>query len=70
MHLLHTDDEDNAVIALRIILDLHKTYRAQRPHPGPLEPDVQPFLDFVKQVIIIIVLTTALPPDFISIAHA
>ncbi|KAJ1496049.1 hypothetical protein T484DRAFT_1760331 [Baffinella frigidus] len=52
MHLLDTDDEDNAVIALRIILDLHKTYRAQRPGggPGPLEGDVQPFLDFVCKV--------------------
>lgn len=50
MHLLHSDDENNAVIALHIILDLHKTYRAQRPQQGPLEPDVQPFLDFVKQV--------------------
>lgn len=50
MHLLDNDDEENAVIALRIILDLHKTYRAQRPAAGPLEGDVQPFLDFVRRV--------------------
>eukprot|EP00961_Rhodomonas_salina_P252839 3417497-Rhodomonas_salina.1 len=49
MHLLENDDEDNAVIALRIILDLHKTYRGVRPAVGPLEQDVQPFLDFVRK---------------------
>lgn len=56
MHVLDTDDEDNAVIALRIILELHKQYRSPRPTqgapqmPGPLEGDVQPFLDFVCKV--------------------
>ena len=50
MHLLENDDEDNAVIALRIILDLHKQYRRQPGVPGILEPEVQPFLDFVRRV--------------------
>ena len=50
MHLLENDDEDNAVIALRIILDLHKQYRRQPGVPGILEPEVQPFLDFVGKV--------------------
>jgi hypothetical protein len=39
MHLLDNDDEENAVIALRIILDLHKTYRAQRPQPVGTNPE-------------------------------
>jgi len=50
MHLLENDDEDNAVIALRIILDLHKQYRRQPGASGILEPEVQPFLDFVSKV--------------------
>ena len=50
MHLLENDDEDNAVIALRIILDLHKQYRRAPNVPGILEPEVQPFLNFVCKV--------------------
>jgi hypothetical protein len=42
--LLEKDNEENAVICLRIILDLHKNFR---PH---LEAEVQPFLDFVRQI--------------------
>ena len=43
-YLLEKDNEENAVICLRIILDLHKNFR---PH---LEAEVQPFLDFVRQI--------------------
>ncbi len=42
--MLEKDNEENAVICLRIILDLHKNFR---PH---LEAEVQPFLDFVRQI--------------------
>jgi transformation/transcription domain-associated protein len=41
-HVLSRDNEENALIALRIIFDLHKNYR-------PLLADkVQPFLDLVR----------------------
>lgn len=38
------DNEENAMICLRIVLDLHKNFRPN------LEANVQPFLDFVAQV--------------------
>ena len=44
MKLLETDNEENAVICLRIIFDLHKNFRPT------LEREVQPFLDFVQKV--------------------
>lgn len=44
LQVLGSDNEDNAIIALRIIFDLHKNFR---PH---LEQQVQPFLDFVRKV--------------------
>jgi hypothetical protein len=44
MHVAATDNEENALIALRIIFDLHKNYRPN------LEDEVQPFLDFVVKV--------------------
>ena len=43
-YLLENDNEDNAVIALRIIFDLHKNYR------NTLESEVKPFLTFVQCV--------------------
>lgn len=42
MNVLQNDSEDNAVTAIHIIFDLHKSFR---PH---LESQVQPFLDFVR----------------------
>ena len=44
MKLLETDNEENAVICLRIIFDLHKNFRPT------LECEVQPFLDFVQRI--------------------
>lgn len=44
MDVLQTDNEENALVALRIIFDLHKNFR-----PG-LEREVQPFLDFVRSI--------------------
>ena len=44
MKLLETDNEENAVICLRIIFDLHKNFRPT------LEREVQPFLDFVQRI--------------------
>jgi phosphatidylinositol kinase/protein kinase (PI-3 family) len=44
MQVLREDNEENAVTAIHIIFDLHKTFRPT------LEPAVQPFLDFVRQL--------------------
>lgn len=44
MHVLACDNEENGLICLRIIFDLHKNFRPA------LEPDVQQFLDFVREV--------------------
>lgn len=44
MDLLAKDNETNAVISLKIIVDLHKTYTTI------LEPYVQPFLDLVREM--------------------
>lgn len=44
MLLLRTDNEDNAVVCLKIITDLHKNYKMV------LELFVQPFLDIVKEL--------------------
>ncbi|KAA8493601.1 Transcription-associated protein 1 [Porphyridium purpureum] len=44
MTALKSENEDNAIICLKIIFDLHKSYR------GTLEEHVQPILDFVKEV--------------------
>jgi transformation/transcription domain-associated protein len=44
MFLLEVENEENAVICLRIIIDLHKSYRPM------LENDVQPFLDIVQKI--------------------
>jgi transformation/transcription domain-associated protein len=43
MYLLEVENEENAVICLRIIIDLHKNYRPS------LESEVQPFLDIVQK---------------------
>jgi len=44
MYLLEIENEENAVICLRIIIDLHKNYRPS------LESEVQPFLDIVQKI--------------------
>jgi transformation/transcription domain-associated protein len=44
MFLLSSENEDNALICLRIIIDLHKNYRPT------LEQDVQPFFDIVIKI--------------------
>ncbi|KAG6555625.1 hypothetical protein Mapa_002860 [Marchantia paleacea] len=44
MHVLGSDNEENGLICLRIIFDLHKNFRPT------LEPEVQPFLDFVCKI--------------------
>jgi len=44
LDLLKVENEENALICLRIIIDLHKNYR------GALENYVQPFLDFVLHI--------------------
>ncbi|KAL3681984.1 hypothetical protein R1sor_000006 [Riccia sorocarpa] len=44
MHVLASDNEENGLICLRIIFDLHKNFRPS------LEPEVQPFLDFVYKI--------------------
>eukprot|EP00898_Chlorokybus_atmophyticus_P003741 jgi/Chlat1/4368/Chrsp29S04524 len=44
MHVLDVDNEDNALICLRIIFDLHKNFRPS------LENEVPPFLEFVCKI--------------------
>jgi transformation/transcription domain-associated protein len=40
LQLLHVENEDNGLICLRVIVELHKVYRQH------LEAEVQPFIDF------------------------
>ncbi|CAL4066669.1 unnamed protein product, partial [Meganyctiphanes norvegica] len=42
--LLETDNEENVMVCLRIIIELHKTFR---PH---FSPEIQQFLQFVKNM--------------------
>ena len=44
MHILKTDNEENAVISLKIIIDLHRNYKTL------VADQVQPFLDFVFEM--------------------
>jgi transformation/transcription domain-associated protein len=44
MHILRTDNEENAVISLKIMIDLHRNYKAL------VADQVQPFLDFVFEM--------------------
>ncbi|EFA78297.1 protein kinase [Heterostelium album PN500] len=44
MYLLEVDNEDNAIICLRIIMELHKNYRPN------LDSEVQPFLNIVQKM--------------------
>lgn len=43
MALLHVDNEENGVICLKIIVDLHKNYTAL------MDDQVQTFLDLVRE---------------------
>ncbi|CAO3646140.1 unnamed protein product [Cunninghamella echinulata] len=44
MHLLRVENEDNAVVCVKIIIDLHRSFR------HILEEQVQPFLDIVQEI--------------------
>ena len=44
MELLEIENEDNGIVCLRIIIDLHKNYK------GILEDHVQPFLDVIIRI--------------------
>ena len=44
MYLLEVENEENALICLRVIIDLHKNYRPT------LEGEVQAFLDVVQKI--------------------
>ena len=44
MHVLNNDNEENSLICLRIIFDLHKNYRPT------LDAFAQPFLSFVRKL--------------------
>lgn len=44
MQLLRIENEDNAVVCLKIIIDLHRSYK------HILEEQVQPFLDIVQDI--------------------
>ena len=44
MHILRTDNEENAVLSLKIMIDLHRNYKAV------VIDQVQPFLDFVFEM--------------------
>jgi len=49
MNTLRSDNEENAQICLRIIIELHKNYRSD----ANLEEYVQPFFDFVKEMLLL-----------------
>ena len=44
MQIVQTDNEDNAVLSLKIMIDLHRHYKAV------VADQVQPFLDFVFEM--------------------
>lgn len=44
MHILRTDNEENAVLSLKIMIDLHRNYKTV------VADQVQPFLDFVFEM--------------------
>jgi transformation/transcription domain-associated protein len=44
MNVVRVDNEDNACTSFNIFFDLHKNYRPT------LETEVQPLLDFVRQL--------------------
>ena len=64
MDVLDKDNEDNALICLSIIFDLHKTYR-----PAPDKVQLQPFFAFVRDIYQLLPTTVAnvfgpvMPPE-------
>ena len=52
MRALENDNEENAVVCSRIIIELHKNYRSSSSAAGTsiLESQVQPFLDIVQRI--------------------
>lgn len=46
MRLLENENEDNAAVCLRIIIELHKNFRS----PAILEDQVQPFFELVQRM--------------------
>ena len=44
MQMLRTDNEENAVLSLKIMIDLHRNYKTV------VADQVQPFLDFVFEM--------------------
>jgi transformation/transcription domain-associated protein len=44
MQILRTDNEENAVLSLKIMIDLHRNYKTV------VADQVQPFLDFVFEM--------------------
>jgi transformation/transcription domain-associated protein len=44
MQILRTDNEENAVLSLKIMIDLHRNYKTV------VAEQVQPFLDFVFEM--------------------
>jgi transformation/transcription domain-associated protein len=44
MQILRTDNEENAVLSLKIMIDLHRNYK------NVVIEQVQPFLDFVFEM--------------------
>jgi len=44
MELIRTDNDENAIICVKIIMDL------QRHHPTPCAPQLQPFLDLILEL--------------------
>eukprot|EP00250_Pteridium_aquilinum_P025117 c30180_g1_i1 orf=1-957(-) len=44
MHIVTTDNEENGLVCMRIIFDLHRSFRPA------LEQEVQPFLEFVCKI--------------------
>lgn len=44
MNLLRVENEENAVVCVKIIIDLHRSFR------HILEDQVQPFLDIVQEI--------------------
>jgi transformation/transcription domain-associated protein len=44
MHIVRNDNEENAVLSLKIMIDLHRNYKSV------VADQVQPFLDFVFEM--------------------
>jgi transformation/transcription domain-associated protein len=45
LHLLRTESEDNAVLCMKVIIDLHRTYSRPPPPPAPSAAGTEPTPD-------------------------